>query len=247
MGTIREEKKDGIIPASALVAAVRNPLALSHGVLPRVRPATRKGKGASAMSRTFGHLPPPLNLVPTFTKTHRFYNTSAASVTISVLELIGALGGIGTVVNSVVTHWTTSFRIVHLKVYPSVSTTIATNTVVEWNFGLSGSTPDECISVVTPGGVIVAAPCLVFKPPAKSLASDWMDVSISSTNIFNIFNLPNASVLDLTVETTLPVVFSASVLTSTVATAIVGQPYYLALDGPASNKIIPATGYPTTH
>jgi len=194
------------------------------------------------------NLPPEINLSPTFTKAYRFQvPTSAASVTISVLELIGALGGICTVLNSTVVHWTTAFRIIALKLYPPAGSNVnPVNAVVEWS-SASGYAPDRVMSNDSPGGITSAGRCLVFKPPAKSLASDWVNIVNSSLNLFNLFNAPAGCVIDLVVESAIGVSFSASALSSTVATGTLGQIYYLALDGPSSNKVIPATGMPTTH
>jgi hypothetical protein len=208
----------------------------------------KKGKSHRPRSNAGrGSLPRMLNLATTFSKTMRFWNISGsnASVTISLLELIGSMGGICTVTNSTVVHWTTSIRIKSIILFSPVAASTASNVTLEWNAGL-GFIKDECRNETTPGGV-ATAPYIVLRPPGKSFAGDWLNVSQSPLNLFNLFNAPNLCVIDVNVVVTNPVAFSASTLSSTVATGTLGQVYYLPLDGPSSNKITPVMGYPTTH
>jgi len=192
-------------------------------------------------------LPSIFDMATKFKRRSRFQNVSGGSVskTISVLELIGSQGGVCTVVNSTVVHWVSSFKILEIKVWPPSSAANTQSVVLEWNTGLV-NVKDESMACTIPAGMTMPT-CLTFTPPPKTLSGDWISVAGSSTNLFNVFNLPNLAVLDLTIECSLPIAFASSTLSSTVATGILGQVYYLALDGPSSNTITPIVGYPTTH
>jgi len=122
-----------------------------------------------------------------------------------------------------------------------------TNCYVEW-FSLAGTNlfKDDVKDSVLPSGITVTRP-LRFMPTPQSLAGMWFNTNASG-NLFNIEG-PDGCVIDVAVEYTIGVAQSSvSVLQqATVATAAVGSIYYLALDGPSSNKLTPAVGYPTTH
>jgi hypothetical protein len=80
-------------------------------------------------------------------------------------------------------------------------------------------------------------------PPPMSLASFWASV-ISGANLFTLV-CPTGTIIDLVVDAILKD-DEASSDTINVATAVIGTMYYLSLDGPASNLLVPVS-LVTTH
>ncbi len=78
---------------------------------------------------------------------------------------------------------------------------------------------------------------LRFFPPKKSLASDWIVPAAASLNVFNI-TVSAGGIVILDVEATLTNA-QATVSITSITTATLGQAYYLALDGRATNIIRP--------
>jgi len=90
---------------------------------------------------------------------------------------------------------------------------------------------------------ITTTDAMVFKPPAKSLASFWLGDVDSATQVFALSTSPG-SIVDVSLSFRLCNVYSSASVA--VATAVIGTVYYLALDGPSSNTYVPV-GIPTTH
>lgn len=193
-------------------------------------------------------LPPVLNVTPKFTHTYRYITNATLNVSISISEMLGSIGGICTVANSALTCWTSSFRIHKVTVYPPVSTTTTYQNYLDWATEPSGYYPDSSKSYVAPSGVTIPKP-MVFKPPKNSLASYWLNSTgavATSKNLFAMV-LQAGAIVDLTVEQTLPVVFSADtqLVQLSITTGTLKTVYYTPLDG-TNNKCVVADGRPTT-
>jgi len=207
----------------------------------------RKAKGKSGMTKS--GLPPARDLVPTLKHKFQFKSSSAGSVSISILDLAGALGGFCTTANSKVSAVCSSFRLISLTAWPCSATSGIEDIYLDWNNAgaYTGFVKDSSISRAIPLGMTQPGG-LIFRPPKNSLASFWLSVGgLTGENLFAI-SFPNGALFDLEVEYTLPVVTStvATLATATVTTGTLGNFYYLALDGPASNKLPPIDGMPTT-
>jgi hypothetical protein len=210
-------------------------------------------KGPHGKNRLKGiTLPPMLHSTPKMRHVYRFIVTSLANVTTTFGELLGALGGMG-YDSTHIQHWASSVRIRSLTIWPA-ATAVGSASVctVEWtaSSGETAHIPDDFCEKATPAGVTITG-ALIYRPPVRSLASDWLSVGgpvAVTDNVLSFVNLASGSVLDLDVEFTLGVcVSTASALhRSTVSTATLGSIYYLDLDGP-SGKIVPVTGIPTTN
>jgi len=206
----------------------------------------KKGKKGSRRTGSSSSLPPRFNMVPRMTKTFRFLSTSV-SATITALELFGAVGGICTVANSKVQHWASSVKLRSITIWPSASASVAESCLLEWFSAVDPHNPDEVVSQIIPGGV-TQTKAMTFRPPKKSLIGDWLNVTTTSSNsLFNI-TVPSGCVIDLTVDFTIGVTYStaSTLYSSTVTTGTLGNIYYLALDGPSSNKLAPEPGMPST-
>jgi hypothetical protein len=197
-------------------------------------------------SRTMfnGH-PKQIRNIPILHHTFRFQATAgqAQSITITSLNVLGALGSICTVNNSTVACMAQSFRIKRLKVYGAVGTLGQGNTVIiDW----AGTTQTPNIEV-SDSSTSSAYPAYVSSaPPRESNASFWQTPQISSTIMFAIACAPG-SIIDLEVEYTLADVDSqfTSCAVITVAAGTLSVPYYLSLDGNTTHNLIP-TGLNTT-
>jgi hypothetical protein len=84
-----------------------------------------------------------------------------------------------------------------------------------------------------PEGVTVTG-ALVFKPPAKSLAVDWITSAAASSSVFFVQS-PIGSVIDVQIVARLSNVISP--ISVVVVAASPGAAYYLALDGAPGNYI----------
>jgi len=189
-----------------------------------------RGKASQAIG-----LPPRIQLSPAVSHVFRFRSTSASPASITVADILGALGGICTVANSKVDTWASCFKIHKVTVWPSGSTSAPTLATLQWAQGESAQVPDEVYDEAIPEG-ITATKALVFAPPAKSLCGFWINSMDSAAAVFAITS-SIGSIVDLQVSFRLVNAF-AGVL-ATVAAGTLGTVYYLALDGPSSNTYVP--------
>ncbi len=197
----------------------------------------------STGSRVKASLPPPRNQVPTLRHVIQFTSTSGSIAIVTAADLAGACGGMCTVSNSTFISWASSVRIHSVKVWPGGNSPLSTNTTAELNWNASSANAfqkDELKVQVLPSG-IQETNCVVFKPPAKSLASDWFATN-QAQNVFSL-QCSIGSVIELDISFTLTSTFAGPAVT--VGTATLGAVYYLALDGPATNKF-PPVALPTT-
>jgi len=186
-------------------------------------------------------LPPRLDLTPHVNHTYRFSVTETGTYSITVQDVVGAIGGIGYSTTSVGS-WASSFKIDRVTVWPSLSGTVATGASLSWAAGTVGQEEDKVIDRTYPSGVTVTG-AVSFRPPKQTLAGFWLEAVDTDAFTLWTMDLTSGSVLDLTVSYTLCGKFFSTGIV--VASAVAGEPYYLALDGPASNKIQPV-GLPTT-
>jgi hypothetical protein len=208
--------------------------------LPTV-PSPMRSMGVALASAV--KLPPVLEATPRLSHVYRFAASANSSLTITMANLLGAFGGVCTVANSKVQPWASSFRIRSLTIWPAYAAS-GNYTFVDWvSAGSSGYVPDTASMINIPDGITVTT-ALRFKPPRGSLAGHWLNpVTISSSAVVFGCTVKIGSVLDLDVEYTLSNISEAGNITVTAGT--LGLVYYLALDGPSSNKLVPQ-GLPTT-
>jgi len=254
-----KEPVDSEIEIVALPKPLASPGTILVTAAPEKSRAGKRGRkgggqaGSGPLLRGSG-LPPVVELTPyVMSERKRFVVTAGQAYSISMLELVGTLGGICTVANSTIQHWCSSFRMRALELYiPAASAgSSPVNAGLEWAVAFTSFLPDTAKMAHNPGGV-TAPNSLRYLPPKASLAGDWVNVGgslASSTTLFVITNVPQGTVIDIIIDWTLGLVVStsSSLLNSTVATGALGNVYYLGLDGPASNKILPSVGVPTTH
>jgi len=194
-------------------------------------------------------LPPSYDITPTLKQRIRFVCAASAGATstVTVGNLVGALGGIATSTTNI-SCWTSSFKIKQLTLWSAPDSSAATQGYIDWVYS-SGSYAykDQTQIYDMPQNMLVTS-ANVFKPRKDTLCSKWVNTQIgASTTLFVIVNIVKGDVLDLEVEHTLNIQNTAVPITITVLSAIASQSYWLPLDGVATNLWRPAVGYPTTH
>jgi hypothetical protein len=201
---------------------------------------TRKGKMGGTSGSSI-QLPPQIENTLKIKSRIRYVSGSDSIVSVSVADLIGSFGGTCTVTNSIFKPWASSCRIIKVEAWPSASTTTEQSANLSWNSGVSGLNRDSEKSKDVPGGVTTSGK-VTFRPPKKSVASDWMAASIGSTNVMTL-TCNTVTLLDVTAEFTLANQFTSG--TQTIATGTLGSIYYLPLDGASSHIYFPVH-LPTT-
>lgn len=200
-----------------------------HALAPYRRVAVARKSKQSRTSRKLrgqrASLPPSIPVSPVVRHTLRFYIGGAVSNrTITILDVFGALGGICTITNSVLTLVATSFRIHGVTLYPASGGLGE----IAWADTSSGAGPDQAHEAILPAG-IAQTETVRSSPPAKSLASFWINVSAISANpLFRVTTSNSGHVLDLDVEYTFR--NELSPVTVIIATGVLGVYYYLRLD-----------------
>jgi len=148
------------------------------------------------------------------------------------------------VANTTFETWASCFKIGLVTMFPPGDPTAGGPKIaqVSWATGESAQVPDELKLSVIPEGVTLSN-SVRFKPPAKSLAGFWITTADAAADVMTI-TCPAGTIVDLQIafrlSNALP---QASVA---IATGTVGVIYYLALDGPSSNSLVPV-GLSTTH
>ncbi len=165
---------------------------------------------------------------------YRFLASSALNaVGIDPSQILGAIGGVCTVANTTLALLAKCVRLKSIEIWsPTATSTTGVTCSVEW---LSTNSPsievsDTSINVSEPAHIKTV-------PPAMALAGFWQ--GFSSTDIF-IITCPGGSVVDISVQYVLNDQSTAS-STATIATGTLGRQYYLALDGPTTNLLVPVS------
>jgi len=169
-------------------------------------------------------------------------------------DILGSAGVYTQTVNSSVVPWYTSFKIHRIRVWAyttssdptelpvSISLEFGGGAVSAAAFGSNKLYNDVSLNAAQPAFLDVV-------PPRGSAASFW---NVDTANIMFILTAAQSGIgaagsvildLDLSLQT----IGDASGNSIAVATAAAGSNYFLALDGPSSNTLIPVAPLPTTH
>jgi hypothetical protein len=192
------------------------------------------GKRSSAPS-----LPPPVDLVPKVRGVFRFINTSASTITVTSDTILGSLGNIATVANTTVKGWASCFKLHRVTVWPAAGGTAS----LSWigSAQSDGRERDVIRDRSIPTGITDTG-AVSFSPPSDSLAKLWFDAGLG-LQVF-LISCTVGSVVDVHIDYCLSGAIASG--THSVSTAVLGNIYYLALDGPSGNVYVPV-GLPTTH
>jgi len=224
--------------ASETKAVTRPSLTLSS----RHRGMARKGKHKKAGSRA-PNKPPPIDTVSQGHSILRFTATSAAAaVSISIGNVLAAIGGIGTIANSTIESVASSFKLHRVTIWPAV-VAAGSSQQAEVVWTNSGNyTRDESKSVAIPSGTAMPD-VVVNRPPKDALAAAWQ-VSIAGTTAMFLLTCPAGSIIDVDVSWTLSNNFAGNTQAG-YAAVTQGSAYYARLDG-VGGKFLPL-GVPTTN
>jgi hypothetical protein len=174
-------------------------------------------------------------LETTVRKSHRFrFNASSPldDVAITTFQVLGAAGGICSVVNNSVSYINRSMKIKSIEIWSPTSTSTTSATCsVNWQGGTNApnvEVSDTSINQSRPAHIMT-------RPPVNSLASFW--AIGGGTTVFKI-SCPGGSIIDIQLSL-IEVDQSAASNTATITTGTLGALYYLALDGPTTNLLVP--------
>lgn len=195
----------------------------------RVTSSLGRKKGRHKKGKAQANLPPMRNLAVTVRHTFRFRSAGFVAVSCSVTDLLGACGGICYTANSLLRTWASSVRVHKMTIWPDAAGEVTIN----WATPVTGIEKDVMMNEDLPTGVTLTG-AVVSKPPAKSLCGSWLQSS--TANIF-IVNSTAGCIMDVDLEFTLSATLLGTAIT--IATGTLGTIYYLALDGPSQNNLVP--------
>lgn len=211
--------------------------------MPRRKPRRPpRGKTQRLPKQMVSLKPPQLNTSAPYRHTYRFMNTAfAANVTVTASDLLGAAGTFAKTTNSIVTTWYTSFKIHRVRIWALTSNAGNTGTAtvqLTWS-GTVAQPADKGINDIS---INPSVPAFIdSKPPAGSSPSFWNGQSSSS-----VFVISTNTDIIVDVDMSLQNFGGFDSLDISVATAVLGEPYWLALDGASTNVLVPV-GLQTTH
>lgn len=198
----------------------------------RVR-SGRKPQGAARRSVATASIP-QINTNIKLSHRYRFLATSAlTNVGVDAQDLLGAIGGVCTVANTTLSFLAKTMRIQSIEIWsPTATSTTGVTCSIEW---LSTNSPsievsDTSINVSEPAHILTS-------PPKLSLAAFWQQTA--STDLF-IINCPGGSVVDIRLSYVLCDQTTAS-SSRPITTGTLGRQYYLAMDGPTTNLLVPVS------
>lgn len=195
------------------------------------------GRGLQrASGKSLKGLPPAIDVNMTFRRRVYFGVPSGANlVNVTPATLCGALGTVCYVANSTVAAICSMVRINSVTMWTPYSVSvIPVQCELFWAAGATNNTKEVDLVRPLPYGISNTGG-MKFVPPADTLLDKWWKGSVTSS-LFTVY-APTGSILLLDVEAQQSNVFAGP--TFTVSTATLGAQYFLALDGPSSNKIVP--------
>jgi hypothetical protein len=187
--------------------------------------------------------------------TFRFASANLSSITsISAQDILGAAGVYTSVVNSSVVAWYTSFKIHRVRVWAyttsSDPTELPVSLSLEFGGGAVGAATFGSNKLYNDVSLNSAQPAFLdVVPPTGSISSFWnqltTDVMFTLTVAQSAIGAAGSVILDL--DLSLQTIGDVTGSSIAVSTAAAGSSYFLALDGPSSNTLIPVAPLPTTH
>lgn len=207
---------------------------------------------ASALSK-----PPPFEALIKKRHTFRFVSSSAYSGDITAGDIAGALGGICTVANTTLACYNLGFKINSVELWAAGSESTPVQVSLTWGAGdtsaalpatggayLAGFLPSTISD--TSVGVSQSAHIKAY-PPKNSLSGNWFTLQNfpSATVAFGL-NVPQGCTIDLNISYFEQSGLDYSDVNVNISNGTLSDIYYLALDGPTSNKLVPINMI-TTH
>jgi hypothetical protein len=184
--------------------------------------------------------PPQIRSNPQMHHKYRFGSGSSGGGTYNITnnDILLSAGGICTVTNSTITAIFSSFRVRSVEVWGSAGAAPATVSI-NWNgspvFVSNSEASDTSVSPAYPAHILA-------RPPKESNAAFWQ--TASSGTIFQIV-VVNDSIIDVALDLVMSDNQDVDTVTG-ITTGSLGTQYFLALDGAASNQLVPQS-LNTTH
>jgi len=208
-------------------------------------PPSILGNGIMRRSRgrfAFGsRLPPQIDAVLVVGHRYRFVTSVTGIYNVTPAMLFGVCGGFCTIANSQHRSWAGTIRAKRVTLFlPSVTSGTNSADVVWLSNDLNRSRDSEELNS-TPTG-ITNCNSMTSVPPGKTAQQLWFTSSATGASFLSL-SVVVGTIIDLDLTFTLNCNFTGAA--NTIAVGMLGNTYYLALDGPASNKLIPV-GLPTT-
>jgi hypothetical protein len=179
-------------------------------------------------------LPSKLDTTVECSHVFRFKNTDSSQHGITIADLLLACGAIPTSTTEAVS-LASSFRLNHVKVWPSVNSSGASDCIVQWFGPVSGVEKDSNPVVSLPEGITTSGTSC-FNPPPDSFCSKWISSQNASTVLLNV-QCNAGSIIDVSLRFTISNTISSVSVATTGLT--VGAVVYGPLDGAASGTYIP--------
>lgn len=193
-------------------------------------------------------MPPQISTSPMVSHTFRYASDSTGyASTLSVADFLLGAGGICTTANSTIRAFFSAMRLRAIEIWsPPASQGGNVSCYVEWSTeGYSGA-PFSRNTYFDSTTVSTAYPAhLLAKPPRTVTAGNWLQWQSGFNPTICSISVPPGSIVDVHITLS----FAADLEltpTASIATGSAGYTYYLALDGPTTNHLVPvALG--TTH
>jgi hypothetical protein len=185
--------------------------------------------------RQSNNKPPQFSSNIVATHKFRFTSFSGSKVAITVGDILGAIGGIGTSATTVASI-ASAFQIQNIQIWaPPASQGSVATVQLEW----AGSTNSPNVAVSDTSSSVTTPARVSSRPPKNSQASFWQNINISTAFLFQL-TAPTGSIIDLTVRFVVNNDENVgTAFITTVTTAVLNVSYFLALDGPATNQFRP--------
>jgi hypothetical protein len=216
-----------------------------------MRVRNNKRRKVSKSSGPLRLKPPQLDVAMPLRHTFRFASANLASITsITATDILGAAGVYTQTANSSVVAWYTSFKIHRVRVWAYTTSSDPTELPVSISLEFTGGASFGANRMYNDISLNSAQPAFLdVVPPKDSSCSFWQNIG---SNVMFILTAAQSGIgaagsvildLDLSLQT----VGDTTGNQIAVATAAAGSSYFLALDGPSSNTLIPVAPLPTTH
>ncbi len=206
----------------------------------------RGPKGGLGRTESVPQLPRDLNTNAIVGQTMRFGATADFAGNITLANIIGSCGTIGTATNTTVFAIASSVRIRHLRIFPPAeagSIRPQLNSVTWASASGLAETKDVVRDASMPYGVSVGT-VVSSRPPPRSLSSMWLNPQIISTStVLCALTVEQGAIVEVDVSFTLA--NNLPTISIAASTVVIGNTYYLYLDGQSSHLLKPV-GRPST-
>jgi len=173
-------------------------------------------------------LPPGIEATPIVGHKFRFQVLSdITSAALTVGNMIGICGVIGTVTNTTAVSVASCVKLRRVTIWPALDT--STNHSPEISYATNyGTTSDRSWSRTVPLGVTVTG-SVKSKPGKDTLAALWQNSGATSSTLCTLYDIQKGSIVD--VDVTFCMRNSQNGVSYSVTTAVIGTMYYLYMDG----------------